>query len=96
MRVLRGTQAKVNEVMGGGAVGFPFAQDEGVLYAGAWYRLKESIIPTINLQYKTFNLGLSYDIFMSSNKTITKPKSFELSLAYRVIPYQSQTGCFVF
>lgn len=94
--VLVMNQAKVNEIMGGGAVGFPFAQDEGVLYAGAWYRLKESVIPTVNLQYKNMNLGLSYDIFMSSGKTVTKPKSFEMSLAYRVIPYKNPTGCFVF
>lgn len=89
-------QAKVHEVIAGGAVGFPFSEDNGVIYTGAWYRLNESIIPSVNLQWKTINLGLSYDIFFSSNKTITKPKSFELSMAYRLIPYRSQTGCFVF
>lgn len=94
--ILAMQQAKVTEVMGGAAAGFPFAQEEGVLYAGAWYRLKESIIPTVNLQYKKINLGLSYDIFFSSKQTITKPKSLELSLAYRITPYRSNTGCFVF
>ena len=95
--VLVMNQAKVNEVIGGGAVGFPFAQEDGVLYAGAWYRLNESVIPTINLQWKTINMGLSYDIFMSSKNTITKPKSIELSLAYRIIPFRdNRTGCFVF
>jgi len=89
-------QAKVNEIIGGAAVGFPFAQDEGVFYTGAWYRYQESIIPTINLQYRKVNLGLSYDIFMSSQRTLTKPKSMELSLAYRIVPYHNQTGCFAF
>jgi type IX secretion system PorP/SprF family membrane protein len=90
------TQQKVNEIMAGATVGFPFSEENGVLYTGVWYRVDEAIIPTINLQWKTMNLGFSYDAFLSSKKTLTKPKSIEFSLAYRLIPYHSQTGCFAF
>jgi type IX secretion system PorP/SprF family membrane protein len=90
------TQQKVNEVMAGATVGFPFAEENGVLYTGAWYRLNEAIIPTINLQWKTINLGFSYDAFVSSKNTLTKPRSIEFSLAYRITPYHSETGCFAF
>lgn len=91
-------QQKVREIMGGGAVGFPFTPDEnGVIYVGSWYRVGESLIPTINLQYQNLNLGFSYDSFIGgSNKTITKPKSMEVSIAYRITPYKNPTGCFVF
>jgi type IX secretion system PorP/SprF family membrane protein len=89
-------QAKVNEAMVGGAIGIPFAEDEGVFYAGAWYRIGEAIIPTINLQYKSMNLGLSYDTYVDNKKTMVKPRSFELSLAVRYAPVYDPTACFAF
>lgn len=89
-------QQKVREIMAGGAVGFPFSEEDGLLYTGLWYRYQEAFIPTINLQYKNMNIGFSYDVTIASKKTITKPKSMELSLGYRITPYKSNTGCFVF
>ena len=75
-------QAKVNEILIGRVVGLPFYMENGVLYLGSWYRYKASVIPTINLQWKKVNVGMSYDIF-SGNKTITRPKTMELSFAIR-------------
>jgi type IX secretion system PorP/SprF family membrane protein len=89
-------QQKVDEITLGGAVGVPVGES-GVLYGGAWYRVNESIIPTINLQWKTINAGLSYDTFVDTKKTMSKPKSFELSLSYRLAPFHDfKTGCFAF
>jgi type IX secretion system PorP/SprF family membrane protein len=89
-------QQKSNEILIGGTVGVPFGEN-GILYAGSWYRVGESFIPTVNLQWNTMNVGVSYDTYMSSQNTITKPKSVELSLAWRFAPYHDyKTGCFAF
>jgi type IX secretion system PorP/SprF family membrane protein len=90
-------QQHVNELLIGGMIGVPFGEDGNILYAGSWYRMNESLIPTINLQWKTMNLGLSYDANVSSNTKLTKPKSIELSLSYRIAPYRDyKTGCYAF
>ncbi|MGZ5190404.1 MAG: PorP/SprF family type IX secretion system membrane protein [Flavisolibacter sp.] len=91
-------QQNVNEIMIGGMIGIPFSEEEGnILYAGSWYRVGEALIPTINLQWKTMNLGLSYDADIISNSSLTKPRSFELSISYRIAPYRdNKTGCFAF
>jgi type IX secretion system PorP/SprF family membrane protein len=89
-------QQKSNEILVGGMIGVPFS-DNGVLYAGSWYRVGQSFIPTVNLQWDKLNLGLSYDTYISSQNTITKPKSIELSLSLRIAPYHDyKTGCFAF
>jgi len=89
-------QANVNEILVGGAVGLPFNEDEGVLYLGSWYRFKESVIPTVNLQWRKVNLGFSYDVF-SGGKTITKPRTMEISFALRPTKYRdTKTGCYTF
>lgn len=89
-------QQGANQALVGGAVGVPFGEN-GVLYGGAWYRVGESIIPTINLQWSTFNLGVSYDTFTNGGKTTVQPNSFELSLSYRLVRYHDyRSGCFAF
>ena len=84
--------------MVGGMIGIPFSEDEGsILYAGTWYRVGEALIPTINLQWNNMNLGLSYDTYTISNSNLTKPRSFELSMSYRLAPFRdNKTGCFAF
>ena len=68
---------------------------EGLLYLGVWYRLKESLIPTINLQWRTMNIGLSYDSFAGGK--MARPRSFELSISTRIEKYRDyRTGCFAF
>jgi type IX secretion system PorP/SprF family membrane protein len=90
-------QQNVNEILVGGMIGIPFSEEENIIYAGTWYRVGEAFIPTINLQFKTMNLGLSYDTIITSNSNLTKPRSFELSLAYRIAPVRdNKTGCFAF
>jgi type IX secretion system PorP/SprF family membrane protein len=90
-------QAKAMNIVVGGAVGIPFGET-GIFYIGSWYRVKEAIIPTINLQWQNINLGLSQDVLLNNkNQTLAKPKSFELSLSYRPKKYRDyKTGCFAF
>ena len=89
-------QQQASEIMAGGAIGVPFSTD-GTLYGGAWYRTGGSVIPTINLEWKNTNLGFSYDTYILSKNTLTRPKSFEMSLSYRVAPVRdTKTGCFAF
>ncbi len=89
-------QENITEVLAGGMIGFSFS-DEGMLYAGTWYRVGEAIIPTVNLQWKTMNVGMSYDTSLGGNKSVVRPKSFELSLAARLSKYHDyKTGCFSF
>jgi type IX secretion system PorP/SprF family membrane protein len=90
-------QQHVNELLIGGMIGVPFGEEGNVLYAGSWYRAGESLIPTINLQWKTMNLGLSYDTDVNSKTQLTHPRSLELSFAYRIAPFRDyKTGCFSF
>lgn len=90
-------QQNVNEILIGGMIGIPFAEEGNILYAGSWYRVGESLIPTINLQWKSMNIGLSYDTDINPKTKLTKPRSFELSLSYRLAPYRDyKTGCFAF
>jgi type IX secretion system PorP/SprF family membrane protein len=88
-------QAKVNEILVGGTIGIPFNMENGVFYIGSWYRFKESVIPTINLQWKKANLGFSYDV--SSNRTMTRPRTMEVSIAVRPTKFRdTKTGCYSF
>lgn len=89
-------QGGMDQFIFGGAVGIPLPIDNSYLYAGSWYRLNESVIPTLNLQWKNLNAGFSYDVF-TNNKTVTRPRSMELSLSYRYATYRDhKTGCFAF
>jgi len=89
-------QAGIDEMVVGGAIGISLPLKNSYLYAGSWYRVNESVIPTINLQWENLNVGFSYDAFMGS-KTVTKPSSLEFSLSYRPTPYRDhKTGCFAF
>lgn len=90
-------QGGAAEVLFGGAVGMPISNDgNNMLYAGSWLRLNESIIPTVNLQWNNMNIGLSYDVAYS-NKTFTKPQSFELSIVWvKQQTYHTKTSCFGF
>jgi hypothetical protein len=55
-----------------------------VLNIGAWYWLKNAVIPYIGIMYQNMQFGLSYDITVSKlSQAAEKPKSFELSLIIR-------------
>jgi hypothetical protein len=53
------------------------------LYAGAWYRLGDALIPYMGIEVNHFRIGVSYDI----NTSTLRPASFsrggtELSIIY--------------
>ena len=89
-------QADMDELIMGSAVGIPLPLENSFLYVGSWYRLNESLIPTINLQWQNLNIGFSYDTYVG-NKAVTKPRSMEFSITYRANPYRDyRTSCFAF
>lgn len=54
------------------------------LYAGAFYRFNDAIIPTMKLDYKTYSFTLSYDVNTSSLKSLTNGAGgFEISIFTR-------------
>lgn len=88
-------QENINELLLGGMAGFPFGSS-GTLYLGGWYRMEESLIPGINVQWQNFNVGASYDVFVNHQKTMVHPTSFELSMVYTFSHFTEPTGCFHF
>jgi hypothetical protein len=59
----------------------PNIEYETSIYAGAYYRPNDAIIPYIGLGTTKMQLGLSYDINISSLKTATQSRGgFEISL----------------
>jgi hypothetical protein len=54
------------------------------LYAGLWYRINESIIPYIGINYNNFDVGLNYSMLSpASSVYIYQPRTFEISLIYK-------------
>lgn len=50
---------------------------------GAYYRLKDAVIPTVQLQLSSFNLGVSYDVNLSKLSGASNGRGgFEISLKY--------------
>lgn len=50
---------------------------------GGYYRFKDAIIPTIQVEWSSFSLGLSYDVNLSQLSGISKGRGgFEVSLMY--------------
>jgi len=77
-----------NQVIGGALYGIDLVQhydsDEKVsLYAGAFYRWKDALIPVVKLSFYRLNIGLSYDVNTSQLKTASQSRGgFELSASY--------------
>jgi type IX secretion system PorP/SprF family membrane protein len=72
-------QATASETNAGLSLGIN-AGKETTLYVGAYYRVKDAVIPYVGLDFKAFRLGLSYDVNASElNKT---NGSMEVSLMY--------------
>lgn len=93
--VLYMKQLNISYLLAGVSIGLPFS-DEGAIYPGLWYRLNEAYIPAVNLQYKNMNIGLSYEAFINS-KTYVKPRSFELSIAWRALFQEpNKLNCYSF
>ena len=71
-----------NELVGGLNAHYDISGDGSkVLIAGAYYRLKESIIPMVGLELNSIQMTFSYDVTASSLKTYTGSRgAFEFSL----------------
>jgi len=57
------------------------------LSLGAYYRLKDAVIPTLLFQFDKWGLGLAYDINLSELTPATRAKGgFEIALRYNMSP----------
>jgi len=73
------TQASASQLNAGLSLAFN-VNTETTLYVGGYYRIKDSVIPYLGLDFKQFRLGLSYDVNASSlNRT---NGTLEASLMY--------------
>jgi type IX secretion system PorP/SprF family membrane protein len=64
-------QGKYNELIGGGLLGWSNqeaieGESQFMLFAGAFYRYNDAVIPTVKLKYNSYSFGLSYDMNVSS------------------------------
>ncbi len=83
-------QAKASEVVVGAAVGFVLNPGHDVEYAkstifyvGGWYRYGDAIAPYIGFEWSKMQLGLSYDVNISSFTPATNGNgAYELSLIF--------------
>jgi hypothetical protein len=57
---------------------------ETILFLGGYYRLRDSAIPYMAMEYKNVRLGLSYDANVSDLRETNG--SFEISLIYLAKP----------
>jgi type IX secretion system PorP/SprF family membrane protein len=81
-------QAKANETIFGGAYGLQLTNEEikKEITFGAWYRLKDALIPYVGYYNNGFRLGLSYDYTVSSAKTGAEIRNaYELTLLFSAI-----------
>jgi type IX secretion system PorP/SprF family membrane protein len=71
------------------------AGDDGKSFTvGAFYRLNDAIVPTINLQLKTFTVGLSYDVNVSRLSAASHYQGgFELTLKFRGVLFGEPQSC---
>lgn len=63
-------QGTYNEVIAGGLLGWSReeaieGESQFILFAGAFYRYNDAVIPTVKMKYKTYSFGVSYDMNVS-------------------------------
>ncbi len=58
-----------------------FSQDASFGF-GSYVRMKDAIIPTVQIDFKGFRFGLSYDVTVSAMRKAYSAGSIELSLSY--------------
>ncbi len=79
-------QSSATEVVFGGALSTPIdaaSSNASNIYAGAWLRLKDAIIPYVGIEFGGMRIGASYDINTSSLKSGSSSRGgMELSLIY--------------
>ncbi len=81
------TQGPYTEIIGGGLVSWQTnaeASSVFALYAGAFIRYKDAVIPTVKVDYNQYSLTMSYDFNTSSLKPATSGNAgYEISLFVR-------------
>ena len=83
------SQGKYRETLGGAMVGialdgYDFTQSNYNLHLGAFFRLKDAVVPVIKMDYKPFSVAFSYDVNISQLKTASQARGgFEISLTYQ-------------
>ncbi|MEO6328545.1 MAG: PorP/SprF family type IX secretion system membrane protein [Ginsengibacter sp.] len=79
-------QSKASETVIGGAIAANLNEGEvnpSTVYAGAWIRLKDALIPYIGLEFSGMRIGASYDINTSGLKAASESRGgMEISLIY--------------
>ncbi len=78
-------QGNYNEIIAGGLVGWNKKEDNDavlfVFFVGAFYRVKDAIIPTLRMRFKDFAITCSYDVNASRLRTATNMRGgFEISM----------------
>ncbi len=74
-------QSEQREINLGTSFEFAFPKANGLLSIGGWYRFHDAVIAALSFQYKSYKLGLSYDINISELQTATQNRGgFEISL----------------
>lgn len=88
------TQGKFKETVVGGFGKYYLKPIDGITTAvslGAFYRVKDAFILVANLDYKNFNVGVSYDVNVSKLTAATNQRgAFELSIIYiikKIVPF---------
>ena len=89
-------QSKSSETVFGGALAANLNEEEinpSTVYAGAWVRLNDAIIPYIGLEFSGMRIGASYDINTSSLEAASQSRGgMEISLIYIKRPAGSGKG----
>lgn len=84
--VIHQRQGGADETVLGGAMSFNVNQDEYNpidLYAGAWYRVRDALIPYVGLEFGSFRVGYTYDVTMSNLRTANERRGgSEVSLIW--------------
>jgi type IX secretion system PorP/SprF family membrane protein len=86
-------QAGASEAVFGGAFQRPITEGDKPtsVYAGAWLRVNDALIPYIGLEFSDFRVGATYDVNTSSLKTASNSKGgIEISMIYIKKPAQSR------
>jgi type IX secretion system PorP/SprF family membrane protein len=89
-------QNKESETILGGALAANLNEDEvnpSTVYAGAWVRFNDALIPYIGLEFGGIRIGASYDINTSSLRTASQSRGgMEISLIYIKRPSDEGKG----
>lgn len=90
-KVLVAIQNKATDIILGSLFTYPLSHgsrmnnysNSASIGFGAFYRLKDALIPTLQVQWSSISLGLSYDVNLSSLNDASRYRGgFEISLKY--------------